>query len=129
MLTNDLACMSATISFSTALLLAQTPPTQPQSITIKDGVGATGNWRLGVRESIAQIESALEHLDGNPRSQSVPGIFGKCQDRPPYTAETDYLQMRVFKNGTVRLKIKRYDLIARINSVITNAHATTITLS
>jgi len=88
--------------------------------------GVDGYVRYGgTRDSLLDVERTFYVLDGKPQPDSAAGIIGALWlAKPPgwsasaYEAETDYVRVKVFKNGNAHVWFKRDDLVERVNLIL-----------
>ncbi len=86
------------------------------------------------RETLLDVERTFHVLDRKPvpsRDAGVLGALATAERGLPwgpkaYEAETDYLRVRVFKNGNAHVWFKRDDLVERVNLLLAEYYGATL---
>ncbi len=93
------------------------------------------NRHDGIGLLLHDLERLMLIFDGKPASEDcrIVGLldevmpkYGRPKRRPPWTAETEYFQIKAFKKGTIHVYFKRDDLLARLNLVLAKHYGKTL---
>ena len=87
--------------------------------------------RGGVDEKLRDIERAFSVLDGKEMPAAYAGIVGQLDgirySTPrPVVIESDWVRIRVFKNGNAHLWFTRDDLVRKVNRLLADYYGETI---
>ncbi|MEY5098681.1 MAG: hypothetical protein RJA36_1400 [Pseudomonadota bacterium] len=100
---------------------------------IVNGMFSVSKWRDGAHlsrgygwrdEQLVDLERILYVLDGKPPPEHVATFWARLNaahptlTKAPMEFEDDYLHMRWFLNGNAHVRIKRDDLVDRINAIL-----------
>lgn len=103
------------------------------SRVILDGLFTADGWRNHGRkeETLRDIERAFMILDGRPHVEAYAGILGQLDtiryNTPrPVVIESDWVRIRVFKNGNAHLWFTRDDMVRQVNRCLADYYGETI---
>lgn len=86
----------------------------------------------GKEHSLRDIERAFSVLDGKPHPEAAAGIVGAIREQVgwstprPIVIESDWVRVRIFKNGNAHLWFTRDDLVRKVNRVLADYYGEAI---